>query len=227
MKYEVKNGVGIIPQGTKKVVAEAFKDCKELTAIEIPEGVISIGNSAFQGCTSLTDVKLPSTLEYIEDYAFLRCKSLNELVFPKSLKGISFLAFRDASIDYIEIQSEDPRLVNFYAQQCDVISTSDFFYIKNVENTKKITVPAGSLQNYIDALKAVKSNYDYITIGWTDYKIVDTEGNSVGTHKKIKEEKKIEEKKKEEKKEEKKLMYIWLGAMLFMALMLLLALLFE
>lgn len=45
MIYEVKNGVGIIPQGTKKVVAEAFKDCKELTAIEIPEGVTSICKS--------------------------------------------------------------------------------------------------------------------------------------------------------------------------------------
>ncbi len=197
MKYEVKNGVGIIPQGTKKVVAEAFKGCKELTAIEIPEGVISIGNSAFQGCTSLTDVKLPSTLEYIEEDAFLDCKSLNELVFPKSLKGISVFAFSGAKINYIEIKSEDPRLVNFYAQQSDITSTSDFFYI-SAYDTKRIIVPAGSLQNYIDALKQSSEENDWRS------KVVDTNGHSAEIWMKEQLEAQRKEKEKREEEEEKK-----------------------
>ena len=35
MDYEIKDGVAIIPEGTTKIEADAFRGCKELTSIVI------------------------------------------------------------------------------------------------------------------------------------------------------------------------------------------------
>ena len=36
-KYEIKDGVGIIPEGTTKIEDHAFDNCAELTSITIPD----------------------------------------------------------------------------------------------------------------------------------------------------------------------------------------------
>jgi len=36
----------------------AFKDCKNMTSIEVPNSVTTIGESAFEGCSSLSSVNL-------------------------------------------------------------------------------------------------------------------------------------------------------------------------
>ena len=45
-KYEIKDGVGIIPEGTTEIDCQAFLYCEELTRIEIPNTVkiIRFGN---------------------------------------------------------------------------------------------------------------------------------------------------------------------------------------
>ena len=49
-EYLVKDGMGIIPDGTIKIVDFAFWDCKELTIVVIPDSVTEIGLSAFNLC---------------------------------------------------------------------------------------------------------------------------------------------------------------------------------
>ena len=49
-KYEIKDGVGIIPEGTTKIEEFAFENCTELTSIVIPDTVTTIGEKAFCGC---------------------------------------------------------------------------------------------------------------------------------------------------------------------------------
>ena len=56
--YEVKNGEGIIPEGTTTIERGAFKDCEDLKSLIIPEGVTSIGASAFSNCPALENVKI-------------------------------------------------------------------------------------------------------------------------------------------------------------------------
>ena len=46
-KFEIKNGVAIIPEGTTEIRNFAFCDCRMLESIIIPESVTKIGTSAF------------------------------------------------------------------------------------------------------------------------------------------------------------------------------------
>lgn len=48
-KYEVKDGIGIIPEGTTVIEKEAFYNAEELTSIVIPDTVKEIKSSAFWG----------------------------------------------------------------------------------------------------------------------------------------------------------------------------------
>ena len=45
-EFEVKNGIGIIPQGTSVIETDSFYRNEDLRHIEIPEGVIYINSSA-------------------------------------------------------------------------------------------------------------------------------------------------------------------------------------
>ena len=68
-----------IPEGTKSIDTEAFKDRTWLTNIEIPEGVTSIGNRAFAGCSSLTGITIPKGVTEIGEGAFAGCEKLIEV----------------------------------------------------------------------------------------------------------------------------------------------------
>ena len=58
--FEIKGGVAIIPDGTKKIKECAFLDCTSLKSITIPESVTEIGYCAFDGCTSLVAINVPA-----------------------------------------------------------------------------------------------------------------------------------------------------------------------
>ena len=49
-EFEIKDGVGIIPERTKVIKEEAFKYCNELTSIIIPASVTEIRGWAFSVC---------------------------------------------------------------------------------------------------------------------------------------------------------------------------------
>ena len=61
-KYEVKDGVGIIPEGPKIIEEDAFQYCEGLTSIVIPDSVTKIGKDAFQFCTGLTSIVIPDSV---------------------------------------------------------------------------------------------------------------------------------------------------------------------
>ena len=51
-----KDGKCVIPDGITEIEDEEFRDCKELTSIEIPGSVTKIGNRAFSRCESLASI---------------------------------------------------------------------------------------------------------------------------------------------------------------------------
>ena len=77
-KYEVKDGVGIIPEWATEIEDEAFKDCEELKSVVIPQWVRKIGKVAFIWCKNLESVVLPEGLEEIVlSWVALPCKTLS------------------------------------------------------------------------------------------------------------------------------------------------------
>lgn len=76
-----------------------FKNCINLTKIEIPKNVTKIGESAFDGCTALNEVIFYEGLQYIDHYAFLNCPNLRTATIPKSVTYIGSHAFNGAA-DY-------------------------------------------------------------------------------------------------------------------------------
>ena len=92
-KYEIKDGVGIIPEGTKYIDSCAFEDCKELTSVVIPNSVTRISWNAFNGCTGLKSIVIPNSVTEIGSRAFRGCTGLNNFIIPESVKRIDLSAF--------------------------------------------------------------------------------------------------------------------------------------
>lgn len=65
MGYEVIDGKGIIPDGTKEIGESAFKGCTYLQSIIIPDSVTTIGKSAFECCASLQSIIIPDSVTKI------------------------------------------------------------------------------------------------------------------------------------------------------------------
>lgn len=113
--FEIINGVGIIPDGTKKNPKNAFRKCGDWVKIDIPEGVTSIDEYAFYMCENLKEVTLPSTLKYIDAGAFGHCTSIKKIVLPVELKGIGYYAFYRNRFDSITCRPENPKSVNRFS----------------------------------------------------------------------------------------------------------------
>ena len=89
----------------------AFRNCTELTAIEIPASVVTIKDSAFKGCTSLPTVTFESgsklttigggspSSPFPSDYygAFSDCSKLAAIEIPASVVTIEAAAFKNCT----------------------------------------------------------------------------------------------------------------------------------
>ena len=95
--YDIKDGVGIIPEWEMEIKEWAFIGCKELKRIDIPQWVTKIGKDAFYGCENLTEIVLPEWLEEIGDNAFSGCSFLEEISLPRWVKKIGNRVFSGCS----------------------------------------------------------------------------------------------------------------------------------
>ena len=92
-EYEIKDGVGIIPEGTTEIGPRAFEKCTELKSIVIPDSVTELSWSAFEGCTNLKCIVLSKTLKKIDSSCFEGCSNLSDIVIPESVTYIGSSAF--------------------------------------------------------------------------------------------------------------------------------------
>ena len=103
-KYEIKDGVGIIPEGTTYIEAGAFENCKELVSVVIPDSVKEIGANAFYGCTSLSSITFPKWVDRLECWYKAASKSV---IFPSDainslVKGGRAYELKTEWDDYLE-----------------------------------------------------------------------------------------------------------------------------
>ena len=96
-KYEVIDGVGVIPTGATKIDDYAFQGCENLISVIVPDSVTEIGRWAFVGCNNLTKVTIPNGLTEIEWGVFSGCSSLASITIPDSVTYISGRAFEGCS----------------------------------------------------------------------------------------------------------------------------------
>ena len=76
-----------------RIRTEAFKECVNLTSVNIQGGVTYIEPNAFEGCTSLKSITFPENLLSIKFLAFSENTSLESIVISKNLKTIDPTAF--------------------------------------------------------------------------------------------------------------------------------------
>lgn len=64
-----------IPEGTKNIEQNAFRDCNTLTKLVIPAGLTSIGDYAFSRCLSLKQIHFNGDVPTIASYAFAQIEA--------------------------------------------------------------------------------------------------------------------------------------------------------
>ena len=85
--------------GITSIGSNAFRDCKELTDIDIPSTVLSIANDVFVG-TSLENVTLHEGLKSIASWAFAG-NNLKNVTLPESLMTLGGTVFMSTNITSI------------------------------------------------------------------------------------------------------------------------------
>ena len=76
------------------IATDAFKDCQELTGMDIASGVTVIGYQAFGACSNLVSVTLPEGLKTIHEAAFWR-SGLTEVAVPAGVAVCGDYAFSE------------------------------------------------------------------------------------------------------------------------------------
>ena len=87
------DGNYVIPHSVTKIGNSAFRDCKNLTTIDIPNSVTSIGVGVFEGCKNLTTINIPDSVTSIGVWPFRGCESLTSINIPNSVTSIGGWAF--------------------------------------------------------------------------------------------------------------------------------------
>lgn len=80
-----------------------FKECKNLSQIELGENVRSIGNGAFERCYNLSSINLENTqINTLSIFCFCDT-SLKEISFPETLRTIRDMSLKTSSLNSIVI----------------------------------------------------------------------------------------------------------------------------
>lgn len=82
---------------------QMFRNCKNLTSIQLPSDLKIIPSRFAEGCESLANITIPNTVTIIKGSAFSGCKSLTQIDFPASLETLSVSALAYTGIKYLYI----------------------------------------------------------------------------------------------------------------------------
>ena len=104
-----------LPNTTKSIGKNAFRDFTNLRSIIIPEGVTKIGSDAFTGCSSLTEINIPNSVTEIGVGVFENCTSLRKVTLSNSINALYYRTFGNcSSLTQIDIPNGVRTISNGY-----------------------------------------------------------------------------------------------------------------
>lgn len=86
-----------IPSTVTSLERGSFYGCGSLSSVTIPTSVTSIGGDCFRDCSNLTFVKIPSTVICLGSKCFYGCSSLKSIDIPSSVTLINEYCFGNCS----------------------------------------------------------------------------------------------------------------------------------
>ncbi|MBR4111814.1 MAG: leucine-rich repeat protein [Ruminiclostridium sp.] len=120
-KYDIKDSVLKISEGTTKIDSYAFEGIDSFTEVIIPEGVTEIGKYAFAE-TKVKKITLPKSLTKIGEYAFYS-STLEEINIPSGVKEIGYSAFdRCLNLEKVTLNSGLEKIGERAFMLCSMLS---------------------------------------------------------------------------------------------------------
>lgn len=146
--YGAHSGVVTIPETVThdnvtyvvtNIDSHAFRNCSNLTVINLPVTLQYIGTYAFYNCTSLTSVRIPDNVWYVASWAFQGCTNLASVDLGSGLTQMGNSAFTGCtSLTNIRCRAYTPPAIM-------AATLSDQY------DMATLTVPYMSLSNYRNA----------------------------------------------------------------------------
>ena len=150
----------VIPEGTKQIDIEEFKNFENVEEIVLPNSIEVINMFAFAGCKSLRKINLPNNLRLLEPYAFAGCESLEKITIPSSLKYLSAGVFRDCKkLKRLNIHNNINYIDEYALNNCE--SLEDFDIPSNVTSLGQMALMGCKKIKVIH----IPANLDTIEVG--------------------------------------------------------------
>ena len=80
-----------------KIPNNCFKECNNISSIDLPATMENIGDYAFSNCTGLSQFIIPERVSNIGKYAFEGCSEFTEISIPKNISALSEGSFSDCT----------------------------------------------------------------------------------------------------------------------------------
>jgi len=123
---DIPDCVTVIPEGL-------CDDCTSLLSVSLPDNCTSIGGSAFYNCTSLASVSIPATCTSVGGSAFCFCKQLQSVIFEETENSD-----RTLILGTKVFESCDALTTISIPEGCTSISTNAFW---SCDSLRSVTIP--------------------------------------------------------------------------------------
>ncbi|MCQ2070027.1 MAG: leucine-rich repeat domain-containing protein [archaeon] len=104
--FKLRSSTIMIPDGTRFIGFEAFRECLMIRSLYIPNSVTDMREGAFRICSSMENLTLSNGLTAIPDRCFNYCNRLDGVVIPDTVTTIGLEAFDQCDVlTYINLNN--------------------------------------------------------------------------------------------------------------------------